>query len=228
MPPPNPVRHRRARPRDRPVGCLGRGRRRVLAHDVDRRGDVPGCRARGGRDPLGWLLAPGIHARADVLSGSPRSGRRVRAPVGGARVSAPLATGPGVHRHRPLAPPPPTQRLAMPTELRRDDGQPAVGQTALHTPLADQAHRPLPDLVGVAPRSCRGLDPSCTEWRLNPGRFSATGGLGPARCSPVPPSGRGGGRLRPMSRASGLRVVAVCRGGREHTAERLRGPEQTG
>ena len=36
------------------------------------------------------------------------------------------------------------------------------------------------------------------------------------------------GRLRPMSRASGLRVVAVCRGGSEHTAERLRGPEQTG
>ena len=55
----------------------------------------------------------------------------------------------------------------MQTKLRRDDGQPAVGQTALRTPLAHQTHRPLPELVGIAPRSCHELHPSCTEWSLH-------------------------------------------------------------
>ena len=38
--------------------------------------------------------------------------------------------------------------LAMQTQLRRDNGQPAVVQPSLRPRLAHQAHRPLPELIG--------------------------------------------------------------------------------
>ena len=42
----------------------------LLAHHVDRRSDVPRCRARRGRNPLGWLLARRTAGQSDVLGDS--------------------------------------------------------------------------------------------------------------------------------------------------------------
>jgi hypothetical protein len=56
--PPNPLRHRHARAGGRPVGCLRRDRRGVLAPLVDRGGGIPGCRGRGCRRSPGRLCAP--------------------------------------------------------------------------------------------------------------------------------------------------------------------------